>query len=61
MIRRWTGQAPCILVIEDLDRMLKSIAVLAFLNLIDGAMRSRRPAACCCLLRRITPSDWIPP
>lgn len=36
VVRRWTGQAPCILVIEDLDWMLKQVDVSAFLNLIDG-------------------------
>jgi hypothetical protein len=36
IIRRWTNQAPAILVIEDLDWLLKQIDVSMFLNLVDG-------------------------
>ena len=36
VIDRWKGQAPCILVIEDLNWLLKKIDVSLFLNLIDG-------------------------
>lgn len=36
VIRRWTTEAPCILVIEDLDWLLKTVDVSRFLNLIDG-------------------------
>jgi hypothetical protein len=36
VIRRWTTQAPGILVIEDLDWLLKEVEVSTFLNLIDG-------------------------
>ena len=34
--RRWTTRAPGILVIEDLDWLLKEVDVSRFLNLIDG-------------------------
>jgi hypothetical protein len=36
VIRRWTNEAPCILVIEDLDWLLKAVDVSRFLNLVDG-------------------------
>jgi SpoVK/Ycf46/Vps4 family AAA+-type ATPase len=36
VIRRWTHNAPGVLVIEDLDWLLKQVDVSAFLNLIDG-------------------------
>ncbi len=36
VIRRWTTHAPAILVIEDLDWLLKTVEVSTFLNLIDG-------------------------
>jgi hypothetical protein len=36
VIRRWSEQAPCILVIEDLNWMLESVDVSLFLNLLDG-------------------------
>lgn len=36
VIRRWSQQAPAILVIEDLNWLLKEINVSTFLNLLDG-------------------------
>jgi ATP-dependent 26S proteasome regulatory subunit len=36
VIRRWTRQAPAILVIEDLNWLLKSIDISMFLNVLDG-------------------------
>jgi SpoVK/Ycf46/Vps4 family AAA+-type ATPase len=36
VVRRWTAQAPAILVIEDLDWLLKQVDVSSFLNQIDG-------------------------
>jgi hypothetical protein len=36
VVRRWSNQAPAILVIEDLDSLLKQVEVSAFLNLVDG-------------------------
>ena len=36
VVRRWTAQAPAILVIEDLNWLLEKVNVSTFLNLIDG-------------------------
>jgi hypothetical protein len=36
VIRRWRVQAPAILVIEDLNWLLKTVNVSTFLNLLDG-------------------------
>jgi SpoVK/Ycf46/Vps4 family AAA+-type ATPase len=36
VIRRWTAQAPAILVIEDLNWLLEKVNVSLFLNLLDG-------------------------
>jgi hypothetical protein len=36
VIRRWSQQAPAILVIEDLNWLLKQVNVSTFLNLLDG-------------------------
>ncbi|HEY7115951.1 MAG TPA: ATP-binding protein, partial [Tepidisphaeraceae bacterium] len=36
VFRRWTDHAPAMLVIEDLDHVLKLIDLSQFLNLIDG-------------------------
>jgi ATPase family associated with various cellular activities (AAA) len=36
VITRWTQQAPAILVIEDLDWLLKELNVSTFLNILDG-------------------------
>ena len=36
VIRRWTEQAPAILVIEDLNWLLEKVNVSTFLNLLDG-------------------------
>ena len=36
VLRRWSRQAPAILVIEDLNWLLKSIDVSLLLNLLDG-------------------------
>jgi hypothetical protein len=36
VVRRWKEQAPAILVIEDLDWLLKQVNVSTLLNLIDG-------------------------
>lgn len=36
VFRRWTEEAPCILVVEDLDWLLERVDVSSFLNLIDG-------------------------
>ncbi len=36
VIRRWTQQAPAILVIEDLNWLLREVNVSTFLNLLDG-------------------------
>lgn len=35
-LRRWTRQAPAVLVVEDLDSLLKNLEVSAFLNALDG-------------------------
>jgi hypothetical protein len=40
VIQRWADQAPSILVIEDLDWLLKKVNVSTFLNLIDGVESS---------------------
>ena len=39
IVDRWQKQAPCALVIEDLNWLLKHVDVGAFLNLIDGVER----------------------
>ena len=36
VVRRWTRQAPAILVIEDLNWLLEKVNVSTFLNLLDG-------------------------
>ena len=36
VIERWTEQAPAVLVIEDLNWLLKAVNVSTFLNLLDG-------------------------
>jgi hypothetical protein len=36
VVRRWTSLAPAILVIEDLDWLLKTVNVSTFLNTLDG-------------------------
>jgi hypothetical protein len=36
VVRRWKTQAPAILVIEDLDWLLKQVNVSTLLNLLDG-------------------------
>ena len=36
VIRRWTDQAPAILVIEDLNWLMEKVNVSTFLNLLDG-------------------------
>lgn len=36
VIERWTDQAPAVLVIEDLNWLLKEVNVSTFLNLLDG-------------------------
>jgi len=36
VIERWTNQAPAVLVIEDLDWLLKEVNISTFLNLLDG-------------------------
>ena len=36
VVRRWTQQAPAILVIEDLNWLLEKVNVSTFLNLLDG-------------------------
>jgi SpoVK/Ycf46/Vps4 family AAA+-type ATPase len=36
VIRRWSEQAPAVLVVEDLDWLLKQVNVSTFLNLLDG-------------------------
>ena len=36
IIRRWKDQAPAVLVIEDLNWLLKSVNLSTFLNLLDG-------------------------
>lgn len=36
VIKRWTSQAPAVLVVEDLDWLLKTVNVSTFLNLLDG-------------------------
>jgi hypothetical protein len=36
VIRRWTAQAPAMLVIEDLNWLIKQVNVSTFLNLLDG-------------------------
>jgi SpoVK/Ycf46/Vps4 family AAA+-type ATPase len=36
VIRRWTRQAPAILIIEDLNWLLEQVNVSTFLNLLDG-------------------------
>src|SRR6185436_800679 len=41
VIRRWTEAAPAMLVIEDIDHMIKHIDVSQFLNLLDGVEMPR--------------------
>jgi ATP-dependent 26S proteasome regulatory subunit len=41
VIRRWSEQAPAILVIEDLNWLLVKVNVSTFLNLLDGVDRGR--------------------
>ena len=36
VIQRWTRQAPAMLIVEDLDWLLKQVNVSTFLNLLDG-------------------------
>lgn len=36
VVKRWTGLAPAILVIEDLDWLLKAVNISTFLNTLDG-------------------------
>jgi hypothetical protein len=36
IFRRWTNHAPALLVIEDLDHILKLVDLSQFLNLVDG-------------------------
>jgi hypothetical protein len=40
VVDRWTSQAPGILVIEDLNWLLKKVDLSLFLNLIDGLAQS---------------------
>jgi SpoVK/Ycf46/Vps4 family AAA+-type ATPase len=42
VIARWCAQAPAILVIEDLNWLLKKVDLSLFLNLIDGIERSAK-------------------
>jgi hypothetical protein len=42
VIRRWSKQAPAILVIEDLDWLLEKVNISTFLNLLDGVDRPKR-------------------
>lgn len=41
VIRRWTAQAPAILVIEDLNWVMEAVQVSTFLNVLDGIDRRR--------------------
>jgi hypothetical protein len=36
VVKRWSGLAPAILVIEDLDWLLKAVNISSFLNTLDG-------------------------
>ena len=40
VVKRWTGLAPAILVIEDLDWLLKAVNVSTLLNSLDGISTS---------------------
>ena len=45
VIERWTDQAPAVLVIEDLNWLLKEVNVSTFLNLLDGVETVVAPEA----------------
>jgi hypothetical protein len=40
VVKRWSGLAPAILVIEDLDWLLKAVNLSTFLNTLDGISQS---------------------
>jgi hypothetical protein len=42
VMKRWTAQAPAILVVEDLNWLLKKVDLSLFLNLLDGVERDAK-------------------